>query len=116
MVWFDLASRLVTNPDDGLFAFTPRWFSGSTTAILLWDSNQSLTEFDNPATIGSLPLGEKVLVSFFQTVSMRTAGFASLRLYSSPASDTLYLSLADVSRWSTRRDSRRDENYDLPWF
>lgn len=37
-----------------------------------------LTEYNNPDTIGNLPLAQKILVSFFQTVSMRTAGFATL--------------------------------------
>ena len=37
-----------------------------------------MTEWNNPNTIGQLPIFEKVLVSFFQTVTMRTAGFASI--------------------------------------
>ena len=35
-------------------------------------------ERDNPNTIGQLPLGQQILVSFFQTVTMRTAGFATI--------------------------------------
>ncbi len=37
-----------------------------------------ITEWNNPDTIGHLPFWEKLLVSFFQTVTMRTAGFASI--------------------------------------
>ena len=37
-----------------------------------------ITEWHNPDTIGNLNFGEKILVSFFQTVTMRTAGFASI--------------------------------------
>ena len=37
-----------------------------------------ITEWSNPDTIGNLNFGEKLLVSFFQTVTMRTAGFASI--------------------------------------
>lgn len=37
-----------------------------------------ITEWHNPDTIGNLNFGEKLLVSFFQTVTMRTAGFASI--------------------------------------
>ena len=37
-----------------------------------------ITEWNNPDTIGNLPFWEKLLVSFFQTVTMRTAGFASI--------------------------------------
>ncbi len=34
-----------------------------------------LMEFDNPATLGSLPFGQRVMASFFHSVSTRTAGF-----------------------------------------
>lgn len=37
-----------------------------------------LLERDNPATIGQLPLAQQVMVSFFQTITMRTAGFATI--------------------------------------
>lgn len=37
-----------------------------------------LLEYDNPATIGNMPLYEKVMVSYFQGVSPRTAGFNTL--------------------------------------
>ena len=35
-------------------------------------------EWNNPATIGNMPVGQKILNSFFQSVSLRTAGFASV--------------------------------------
>ncbi len=37
-----------------------------------------LLEWDNPATLGPLPLGGKVLASFFQSVTLRTAGFNTI--------------------------------------
>ncbi len=37
-----------------------------------------LFEWNNPATIGNLTLGNKILVSFFQSVTFRTAGFATV--------------------------------------
>ena len=37
-----------------------------------------ITEWHNSDTIGNLNFGQKLLVSFFQTVTMRTAGFASI--------------------------------------
>jgi len=37
-----------------------------------------LLEWNNPDTLGTMPLWQKVLNSFFQTVTLRTAGFASL--------------------------------------
>lgn len=36
-----------------------------------------LLEWNNPATLGNMPVGQKLLNSFFQSVTMRTAGFAS---------------------------------------
>lgn len=37
-----------------------------------------LLEFSNEATIGSMPLGEKLWVSYFQGISPRTAGFNTI--------------------------------------
>lgn len=37
-----------------------------------------LIESRNPNTIGNLPLGQQIMVSFFQSVTMRTAGFATI--------------------------------------
>ena len=37
-----------------------------------------LLEWQNPATIGNMPLRQKVLNAFFQSVTLRTAGFASV--------------------------------------
>ena len=37
-----------------------------------------LLEWNNPETIGNMPLWQKVLNAFFQSVSLRTAGFSSV--------------------------------------
>ena len=37
-----------------------------------------LFEYNNPLTIGNLPLFDKVQISFFQSITTRTAGFASV--------------------------------------
>ncbi|WP_051910428.1 TrkH family potassium uptake protein [Carnobacterium pleistocenium] len=37
-----------------------------------------IVEWNNPNSIGNFTFGEKLLASFFQTVTMRTAGFATL--------------------------------------
>lgn len=37
-----------------------------------------LFEWNNPETIGNLPVGKKILVSLFQSVTFRTAGFATV--------------------------------------
>ena len=79
MVWFDLATKAKNQSGRKTLRYHTKVVLWLTAAILILGTLTSLlTEFDNPATIGSLPFGDKVLVSFFQTVSMRTAGFASL--------------------------------------
>ena len=35
-------------------------------------------EWDNPDTLGKMPVGQKILNSFFQSVTLRTAGFAGV--------------------------------------
>ena len=35
-------------------------------------------EWNNPATLGAMPLGDKLLNGLFQSVTLRTAGFASI--------------------------------------
>lgn len=40
--------------------------------------NFFLVEYSNPGTIGGLPLGDKVMASFFQSVTTRTAGFSTI--------------------------------------
>lgn len=37
-----------------------------------------ILEYDNAATIGKLPLGDKIMASLFQSVTTRTAGFATI--------------------------------------
>ena len=37
----------------------------------------ALLEWNNPQTLGAMPIGEKLLNAFFQSVTTRTAGFAS---------------------------------------
>lgn len=52
----------------------------STTAILLLGGGAVIfaAEYGNPATIGGLGLWDKIQVSLFQSVTTRTAGFASV--------------------------------------
>lgn len=46
--------------------------------LLLGTVGISLLEWDNPETIGNMPLWQKMLNSAFQSVTLRTAGFASI--------------------------------------
>ena len=52
----------------------------STTLILILGGGTLifLLEYQNPATIGGLPLFDKIQVALFQSVTTRTAGFASV--------------------------------------
>ena len=78
MVWFDLATQLGKKKKRRL-RFHTKLVLFLTAGILLFGTVSTLfTEWHNPETIGNLSVPEKVLVSFFQTVSMRTAGFASI--------------------------------------
>ena len=78
MVWFDLATQFDKNKKRRL-RFHTKLVLFLTAGILLFGTVSTLfTEWHNPGTIGNLSVPEKVLVSFFQTVSMRTAGFASI--------------------------------------
>ena len=40
--------------------------------------NFFLAEYSNPDTLGNLPIGSKIMASFFQSVTTRTAGFATI--------------------------------------
>ena len=50
-------------------------------------------EYNNPGTLGSLPWGDKILVSFFQSTTTRTAGFASVDMASLYDSTKLFMSI-----------------------
>lgn len=78
MVWFDLATQLGTKKKRRLRFHTKLVLSLTVGILLVGTLTTLLIEWNNAATIGDLSLPEKVLVSFFQTVSMRTAGFATI--------------------------------------
>ena len=48
------------------------------TIVLLGAGVVLLLEWNNPETLGNMPPWQKILNAFFQTVTMRTAGFASV--------------------------------------
>ena len=78
MVWFDLATQFGKKKKRRL-RFHTKLVLFLTAGILLFGTVSTLLiEWNNPGTIGNLSAPEKLLVSFFQTVSMRTAGFASI--------------------------------------
>jgi len=78
----------------------------SVTAILLIVGTiiSFILEYSNPATIGNLPLGEKVIASYFLSVTPRTAGFNTVptgALRSSTIFFTIILMFIGASPGST---------------
>lgn len=78
-VWFDFQTQLRKRRDLRRLRFHTKVVLALTVAILTIGTLLTLlTEYNNPSTIGNFSFGNKVLASFFQTVTMRTAGFASI--------------------------------------
>ncbi len=62
-----------------LLSLHTRLVLGATGALILFGFLTILaTEWTNRQTLGPMPLGEKVLVALFQSVTTRTAGFATV--------------------------------------
>ena len=78
-VWADLKTNVRPLGEKRRLRFHTKLVLWSTLVILGLGTGLTLvTEYNNPGTIGNLPLGQKIMVSFFQCVSMRTAGFATI--------------------------------------
>lgn len=78
-VWFDLQTQIGQKRHLRRLGFHSKVVLGLTASILAIGTLLTLiSEWNNPSTIGNLSFGNKLLVSFFQTVTMRTAGFASI--------------------------------------
>ena len=83
-VWFDFQTQILSRRHFKKRHFKKLRFHTKVvlaiTAIILSAGTllTLVTEWKNPDTIGNLPFWGKLLVSFFQTVTMRTAGFASI--------------------------------------
>ena len=87
VVWFDLSDGVATGIK---FRYSPaRFFSRLpehtklvlllTLGLILFGAVCIFTaEYDNPDTLGNLSLSGKILNSLFQSVTFRTAGFASI--------------------------------------
>ncbi len=75
LVWEELAER---KPFRRMTVYT-RLVLCTTAALLLsgWGIT-CLLEWNNPGTLGNMSLGSKLLNGFFQSVTLRTAGFAAI--------------------------------------
>lgn len=69
-------------------------FSATAVLIILGTLITLIFEWSNVNTIATLPLGKKIMASMFQSVTLRTAGFATIdQGYFLPASCVVYIML-----------------------
>lgn len=87
IVWWDLidVGKLVIHKEiKGKFFFSKLSLHSKlvlvTTAVLILTGAVVVfvLEFNNPNTLGALPIGDKIWASFFQSVTLRTAGFFTI--------------------------------------
>ena len=74
-VWMDLLKR---RKHRRLSVYTKLVLTFTAILIVGGGISFAVLEWNNPETIGSFTTGEKILASFFQSVTCRTAGFASI--------------------------------------
>ena len=75
LVWEDMAEK---RRFQKLTVYSKLVLSATASLILLGWVLTCVLEWDNPQTLGSLSFGDKLLNGFFQSVTLRTAGFDSL--------------------------------------
>ena len=78
LVWQDLLELFSRKPQKRLRVYTKLVLI--TTAVLLAGGTVCFLalEWNNPATIGGKTIGEKLLAAFFQSATLRTAGFSGI--------------------------------------
>lgn len=74
-VWSDIAHRKETGR---LSVYTKMVLTMSLALILLGAAIILAVEYHNPDTLGNMPLREKLINALFQSVTFRTAGFATM--------------------------------------
>lgn len=88
-VWFDVVNQTKLAAERGLSnnwrlalqrlrPHTKLAVLMSTAIILIGTILFLVVEWHNPGTIGNMPVGQKLMTAIFQTVTMRTAGFATI--------------------------------------
>ena len=84
IVWWDLIEVFKRSKNEGMRAFSRLTLHSKivlvTTMILIFGGGLLilLLEYNNPMTVGNMSLFDKIQVSLFQSVTTRTAGFASV--------------------------------------
>lgn len=74
-VWEEIASFHKRNK---LSVYTKLVLAATGFLILFGGGMYMLLEWNNPETLGTMPVWQKILNAFFQSVTLRTAGFASI--------------------------------------
>ena len=86
-VWFDLLKYIKYLHEKFKYGRKEKFSLSLHSKIVIWITiililfgffSTLLLEFNNPNTIGNLRLDQKILVSLFQSVTLRTAGFDSI--------------------------------------
>lgn len=86
-VWHELVDLLKKRTKKRLLSHHTRLVVITTILLLFFGTVTTLIlEWNNPQTIGSLSFGDKLMASFFQSTTMRTAGFATIDYSKSYAS------------------------------
>lgn len=76
---FAVLAELVSGKPFGKFSLHSKVVLVSTGALLLGGTVLiALIEWNNPQTLGALPVGDRISNAFFQSVTTRTAGFCAL--------------------------------------
>lgn len=78
IVIFDLSDRITKGKSHKLFLHTKIVLILSLVLIIGGALFFMISEWNNPNTLGNLPTGTKILASFFQSVTTRTAGFNTI--------------------------------------
>lgn len=69
-------------------------------------------EYSNPATLGDLNFVQKVLASYFQSVTLRTAGFNTIPL-GELRNSTIFMCCILMFIGASRVNRRRNKNYNF---
>ena len=77
IVWFDITACLRRGAKKRLSEHTKLVLSVTLALIMTGAAAIFILEGNNPMTLGKMGLGDKILNSLFQSVTFRTAGFAS---------------------------------------
>ena len=75
LVWEEIASR---RKFDRFSVYTRLVLLTTAALLLLGTVLTCILEWNNPATLGPMSLGDKLLNALFQSVTLRTAGFAAI--------------------------------------